>query len=139
MSETLKCKQTKKKCILESRSLTKPVVTATTLWGHQCSPCASLRRCRQDSECLWQTVEDKADLPWGSGTCRGLVGRQMDTQTDVLLRPGGVVNASAMRFYGLKDDGGKMTHTYFFRASLRFLNLPSDDTSFWSLSIKAFV
>lgn len=29
--------------------------------------------------------------------------------------------------------------TYFFKASLRFLNLPSDDTSFWSLSIKALV
>lgn len=28
---------------------------------------------------------------------------------------------------------------YFFRASLKFLNLPSDETSFWSLSISAFV
>lgn len=44
-----------------------------------------------------------------------------------------------MRFYDLKNNGDKMAHTYFFRASLRFLNLPSDDTSFWSLSIKAFV
>lgn len=43
----------------------------------------------------------------------------------------------AVRFCGLGGDGDKMT--YFFRASLRFLNLPSDDTSFWSLSIKAFV
>lgn len=29
--------------------------------------------------------------------------------------------------------------TYFFKASLRFLNLPSDETSFCSLSINAFV
>lgn len=58
------------------------LVTATTLWGHQRSPCASLRKCHQDSEFLWQTVEEKADPSRGSGTCRGLVGRQMDTQTD---------------------------------------------------------
>lgn len=29
--------------------------------------------------------------------------------------------------------------THFFSASLKFLNLPSDDTSFCSLSISAFV
>lgn len=32
-----------------------------------------------------------------------------------------------------------LTPTHFFKASLRFLNLPSDETSFCSLSIKAFV
>lgn len=44
-----------------------------------------------------------------------------------------------MRFYDLENNGDEVALTYFFRASLRFLNLPSDDTSFCSLSIKAFV
>lgn len=35
------------------------------------------------------------------------------------------------------EQGTALTH--FFSASLRFLNLPSEDTSFCSLSIRAFV
>lgn len=38
-----------------------------------------------------------------------------------------------------KSDCYKNNQAHFFRASLKFLNRPSDDTSFWILSITVFV
>lgn len=88
-----------------------------------------------------RSVAKPWDATLGSGRSGGGLGvfGQTEGQTDRQASSLAWHKVLCNRGYDLKNNNDKMTHTYFFRASLRFLNLPSDDTSFWSLSIRALV